>query len=102
MEQFAICPHCHQRMLVRYGVRLSPLLADLFDMIERSGNRGILPDVLLGVFYPGKSTEAARRCLYQNIFHLNTRLAETDIEVRARAHGLVYRVQRRSGVRRAA
>ena len=41
-----VCPHCGQRMLMRHGVRSPPLLADLFDMIERSATRGVLCEAL--------------------------------------------------------
>jgi hypothetical protein len=54
------CPHCGQRMLMRHGVRLSPKLADIFDMIEHAGERGIDPEVLSSCFYPGKPQAAAR------------------------------------------
>jgi hypothetical protein len=79
----AACPCCGQRLLVRHGVALSPGLADLFDIIWRVGQRGIEPEVLAGVFYPGKSRQAAHDCIKVNVFHLNTKLAETDFEVRA-------------------
>lgn len=82
----AICPHCGQRMLVRHGVRLSPRLADLFDMIEHSGKRGILGEVLAWVFYPGKNAHAARRCVITNINHLNSFLEETDVRVISGGH----------------
>jgi hypothetical protein len=81
-------------MLVRHGVQLSPLLADLFDMIERSGSNGILCEVLVNVFYPGRPRDQARRCIVVNIYHLNVKLIETDLEIRAVRSG-PYRVQRR-------
>jgi hypothetical protein len=94
---FAICPCCGQRLLVRHGVALSPRLADLFDLIERSGQRGIFSEVLADIFYPGKSRQAAQRCVNQNIFHLNTRLSETDLEVRSgKGSREPYRVIRRA------
>ncbi|MBR0879659.1 hypothetical protein ACVMGC_001061 [Bradyrhizobium barranii subsp. barranii] len=79
----AVCPCCGQRLLVRHGVALSPVLADLFDIVWRAGPRGVEPEVLAGVFYPGKSEHAARRAVAVNIFHLNTKLSETDAEVRS-------------------
>lgn len=93
-RQQAVCPHCGQRMLVRHGVRLSPLLADLFDMIERSGEAGITSEVLCGVFWPGRGRDS----LKSNISHLNTRLVETDYEVRAGPgrHNPFYRVRLRT------
>jgi len=90
------CPCCGQRLLIRLGVALPPLLADLFDIVWRSGDRGVAPQVLAGVFYPGKSTPAARRAVAVNIFHLNSKLASTDVELRAGQGRLEpYRVQRR-------
>jgi len=92
----AACPCCGQRLLIRHGVALPPLLADLFDMVWRAGDRGIQPAVLAGVFYPGKSTPAARRAIAVNIFHLNSKLASTDVELRAgQGRQEPYRVQRR-------
>lgn len=90
------CPCCGQRLLIRCGVALPPLLADLFDMIWRSAECGVAPEVLAGVFYPGKSLPAARRAIAVNIFHLNTKLAETDVELRSgQGRQEPYRLQRR-------
>jgi hypothetical protein len=92
----ANCPCCGQRLLIRHGVALPPLLADLFDIIWRSGERGITPEVLAGVFYPGKSLPAARRAIAVNIFHLNSKFAETDVELRSgQGRQQPYRIQRR-------
>ncbi len=77
------CPCCGQRLLTRHGVVLSPRLADLFDMIGNSGDRGVMPEILAGVFYPGKPSTAGRRCVAVNIHFLNSRLLETDLQVRA-------------------
>lgn len=90
----SVCPCCGQRVLIRLGVRLSPRLADIFDMIERSGLSGVASEVLIGVFYPDRPCEAARACLKSNISHLNVMLAETDFEVRASRYE-PYRVVRR-------
>lgn len=66
---------------MRHGVRLPPRLADLFDMIERSAARGVLCEVLALVFYPGKASRDARRCVAVNIHHLNSFLEQTDVRV---------------------
>jgi hypothetical protein len=89
------CPCCGQLLLARHGVALSPRLAELFDIIERAGQRGVSTEVLADIFYPGKSGLAAHDCVKANIFHLNTRLAETDLEVRASRYE-PYRVVRRA------
>jgi hypothetical protein len=78
----AICKCCGQRLLIRHGVQLSPLLADLLDMVERCKD-GIACETLAGIFYPGKSDFDGRNCIHANVVHLNAKLAETDIEVRA-------------------
>ena len=87
-----VCPCCGQRLLVRHGVRLSPKLADLFDLIERSGGRGVHMDVLVNVFHPDRSMQNARQCLAVNITHLNERLVETDLQVKADRQERLYRV----------
>jgi hypothetical protein len=86
------CPTCGQRMLVRHGVKLSPRLADFFDLIEQSGERGVLAEVLAWVFYPGKSKRDALRCVYTNINHLNDHLVETNVMVRAAGKAEPYKV----------
>ena len=78
----AICKCCGQRLLVRHGVQLSPILADLLDMIERTGKAGITCEALASIFYPNKSDHDGRNCVRANMTHLNARLAETDIEIR--------------------
>jgi len=87
----AICPMCGQRVLLRHGVQLPPLLADLFDMIERTGEAGITSDVLANVFYPSKSLTDGRNCVKANIVHLNDRFAGTDIQIWAGSGGGPYR-----------
>jgi hypothetical protein len=81
-------------VLVRHGVTLPPLLADLFDVIEHSGAGGLSSETLADAFYPGQSRPAAQRRVITNVAHLNIRLAETDLEVRASRHE-PYRVLKR-------
>jgi hypothetical protein len=84
-------------MLMRHGVRLSPRLADLFDVIDHAGDRGVQCEVLADVFWPGKSRQRALDCVRVNIFHLNDKLSETDYEIRAGTNNYKqpYRVQKR-------
>src|SRR3954468_18846463 len=91
-----VSPSCGQRMMVRHGVRLPPMLADLFDVVERTGEAGISAEVLIGVFYPGKLAHDARNCIKAQVYHLNDMLAETDIEVRASSHDPYYKVKKRT------
>ena len=76
-----VCPHCGQRMLIRHGVHLSPRLADIFDIIEHSGDRGVTEEVLSSIFYSGKSSREAYNCIRVNISHINSHFASTDYKV---------------------
>ena len=72
---------------MRHGVRLSPRLADIFDIIEHSGDRGVTEEVLSSIFYSGKSSREAYNCIRVNISHINSHLASTDYRV-AKAEGV--------------
>jgi hypothetical protein len=89
------CPHCGQRMLIRHGVKLPPLLADIFDLIEHSGKRGITREVLASVFWSDKSRKQAEACASVNINRINDFMVETDVSIRmsGRPQGL-YKVTR--------
>jgi hypothetical protein len=86
------CPQCGQRLLMRHGVRLSPRLADIFDVIERRGEFGVYPETLLWLFYAGQSQRRAANTLKANIWKLNEALAETAVSVRRVDHFGPYRV----------
>jgi hypothetical protein len=88
----AACPYCGQRMLLRHGVALPPLLADLFDTVERAGKRGVCPEVLAWVFYPGKEESEARRNIYVNVNRLNGLLVSTDLRVCVSSRFEPYRI----------
>jgi len=90
----AICPCCGQRLLIRHSVQLSPVLADLLDMIERC-QTGITRGALAEIFYPWKNSRDGRNCVSVNIHHLNARLAETNIEIRAGKPDAPYLVIKR-------
>jgi hypothetical protein len=77
-------------MLIRHGVRLPPKCADIFDMIEHSGRRGVLGEVLASVFYPDKDKRSARRCVAVYVNRINDFLSSTNIEVRADERGGPY------------
>jgi hypothetical protein len=96
-----VCPHCHQRMLMRHGVRLPPRCADLFDMIENTGARGVLCETLAWVFYSDKTTRAAKELVAVHINHINDFLEPTDVQIRG-GQWKPYRVVRRKQQRVAA
>jgi hypothetical protein len=85
----AECPHCGQRVLVRYGVRLSPKLADIFDAIEL----GISKKELAYMFY-GNGGAAAIRSLVTSVNHINRAFEwmESPVRVRSSGHNLPYQV----------
>ena len=95
------CPHCGQRMLMRHGVRLSPKLADIFDLIEASRPRSITREVLADVLFPGRNRRKAMKCVSVHINHLNDFLEPTDFRVRMNGEARAYRVQRESVIDRA-
>lgn len=92
----AVCPTCGQRVLVRHGVKFSPKQADIFDMIEHSGDRGVPPALLRDVFFPSQSHRDAYNGLKTFIWQINELLYSTDLSVkmRDRPHGS-YRVERK-------
>ena len=88
------CPHCGQRMLTRHGAKLSPKLADIFDLIEHSGERGVPMDILVDVFYSGKPRRDAENCVRVNINHINDLFLATDVRVRNNGKSTPYKVVR--------
>jgi hypothetical protein len=79
---YPVCPVCGSRTLLRCGVLLPKFLADMFDLIEHSGSRGVTVESLVGAFYFGKPTAAARQAVKVNICRINTHLEETDRRIR--------------------
>lgn len=86
------CPHCGQRMLIRYGVKLSPKLADIFDAIENSKDRGIDLETLSWMFYPDSKKQDAKNIVKVSISHINDLLVETDLRIRSECRYGAYRV----------
>lgn len=76
------CQTCGQRVLIRHGAKLSPRSADIFDMIEKSGKRGIPIETLSWVFYSDKSKRAAAKLVAVHVNRLNDLLGATDVEIR--------------------
>jgi hypothetical protein len=79
-------------MLMRHGVKLSPKQADIYDMIEHSGSRGVLPDVLRWVFYPDSSKRNAQLGIQVHINQINDRMGEAGIQVCNEERFAPYRV----------
>src|SRR5262249_7172962 len=76
------CPHCGQRLLMRYGVGLSPRQADIFDMIERAiAGGGIEMDVLADLMTPGMATNKPRNQIRVHVHQINNKLEEPDYRI---------------------
>jgi hypothetical protein len=83
-------------MLMRHGVRLSPKCADIFDMIERAGERGVAPEILQDVFFANRPRKAAYAGLKAFIWQINELLASTDLHIGMREYRCgFYRVEQR-------
>jgi hypothetical protein len=82
-------------VLIRHGVRLTARQAEIFDAIERAGQRGVLCEVLAGMFYPDKPRPAAEKLIAVHIHDLNNMLEETDVLITSGRWRSPYRVARR-------
>lgn len=67
---------------MRLGVQLSPRLADLLDVIQHSGGRGVRLDVLSWTLHGGLPKRDAENRIKTGICQLNEFLVQTDFEVR--------------------
>lgn len=89
------CPHCGQRVLLRFGVILSPRRADVFDAIYNQNNYGgIRADALKAMF---GSISVVR----VHISAINKALATTSwiIVCEGSSKGF-YRIRKRFDIRR--
>lgn len=82
----ACCPSCGQRLLVRLGVPLSPIKADLFDMVRNVtiGRGFVALDSLGWVLFSNKAKgnkTAASKLAASHICQLNEKLAGTDFRI---------------------
>jgi hypothetical protein len=80
---------------MRHGVRLTARQAEIFDTIERAGQRGVLCEVLAGMFYPDKPRPAAEKLIAVHIHDLNNMLEATDVLITSSRWRSPYRVARR-------
>jgi hypothetical protein len=81
------CPYCDQALPnTRLGVKVGPVKARLFDLIQRGGEDGVtnrdLSDIL-GI---------ARETVKAHVFQLNEHLAGTDYQIKGGVWG--YRLVR--------
>lgn len=62
----------------REGIKLSPLKARIFDVIQRAGIDGIMIEDINAICFDGLSTNVNVRT---HIHQINDALAETDIQI---------------------
>ena len=73
------CPHCRQPIShCRGGVRLSPLKAHIFDVVERAGPAGIMIADINAICFDGNASHANVR---SHILQINDTLAETNLHI---------------------
>jgi hypothetical protein len=72
MSRVRRCPYCDQELPeIRLGVRLPPLKARLFDLVQRGGGDGITGSDLFDILYPDGN--ASRETLKAHVFQINER-----------------------------
>jgi hypothetical protein len=74
------CPYCHQTLPeTRLGVRLTPLQARIFDLIQRAGDQGITRSDVYLIAFDGRDTEINAVSVHIN--QINEMLVETDYRI---------------------
>lgn len=80
-----ICPMCRQPLdCIRYGVRLSPLKARIFDMVKRSQHVGVTSENINALCFDGRSTPTNVRV---HIAQINAALVDTGLHISGGADG---------------
>jgi hypothetical protein len=89
LDRAPICESCGQSLpFFRIGVRLTPLKARIFDLIEQAGPAGIDGDDLFAIAFAGRN--AARSTLKEHVWQINNVIE--DIGYRIVGRGGVYRL----------
>jgi|SRR5215203_3905552 len=87
-----ICQHCGQAIPeIRFGARLGPIAARIFDAVQRSGADGIDPDDLFELIYadrPGRKRSALKGYVRQ----INYNLSDCGAPVRIYARRGHYKI----------
>jgi hypothetical protein len=75
------CPHCQQVLPeFRLGVRLPPLKARIFDLVQRGGEDGILASDLLNIAYADPPA-SGRKILSSHIHQINEAIEDTGYRI---------------------
>jgi hypothetical protein len=77
------CPHCHQSIATeRFGVRLTPLKAAIFDRIKRSGDLGVASaELIVDLYRDRRPVESAT--IKAHVNQINDLLVSTDWRIRS-------------------
>jgi hypothetical protein len=76
------CPHCHQPLPeMRLGVRLTPLKARIFDIVQRAGRDGIERNDLFGIVFGDQERRHSYHTLKAHIFEINELLADAGYRI---------------------
>ena len=72
------CPHCHQPIATeRFGVRLTPLKAAIFDRIRRAGELGVTSVEIVSDLYVDRRPVSSTT-IKAHAFQINEQLCATD------------------------
>jgi hypothetical protein len=90
MSNRSYCPHCGQPLPeIRLGVRLTPLKARIFDLVQRGGRDGIDRSDLFDIVFGG--TGRCRGTLKSHIVQINGLIADEGYRISGR---LVARLEK--------
>jgi hypothetical protein len=85
------CSHCGQVLPnIRFGARLGPIAARIFDAVQRSGQDGIACADLFELIYSG--TGRKRTALKGYIRQINDKLTDAIAPVRIRSIAEQYKI----------
>src|SRR5262245_43806261 len=76
------CPHCHQPLMVRVGVRLPKVKVMFFDAIAAAGDRGITSRELRARIYGKREDDITLRTVRLHCQQINEHLYETEWRIR--------------------
>jgi hypothetical protein len=87
-----LCSRCGQPLPdIRLGVRLTPLKARIFDLIQRGGEDGIAVDDLFNIVFPDGSVK--RDTLKSHVWQINDAIEDSGYRIKGNgAVGGAYRL----------
>ena len=91
------CPHCHQPLMLRLGVRLPLLKVRIFDAIKAAGEMGITSRDLRQLIYGKCADEITLTTVRMHCQQINEYLYETEWRIRCpdRRHWQLIKLKRK-------